>query len=118
MPDKSWGFAFCIAPTSLTKETGPTCECECYLTDTCGCNITQNVDKKTTTFVIEDSNLKLTQMTGKYECQHGSYSKSTIVRKPCKNDECQEDKGTLIKINQIKLFQQTAIRCSKKFVKF
>lgn len=90
-PITDWGFANCIAPTSLTKTTGPTCECECKVTATCYCNITQNIDKKLTTLEIFDANSNLNQMNGSYSCQHGSYHESTKVDKP---KEFTEDKGT------------------------
>ncbi|CAC5392026.1 unnamed protein product [Mytilus coruscus] len=75
-PNKILGFAFCIAPTPFTKETGD-CDCKCMSTSTCECMITQDIDTKTTTLVIKD--VELTKMFGTYKCEHGSYSKSISV---------------------------------------
>ncbi|CAG2196985.1 unnamed protein product [Mytilus edulis] len=34
-PNENFGFAFCKAPSELTAETGPTCDCGCNATSTC-----------------------------------------------------------------------------------
>lgn len=95
-PSATFGFAYCVAPTSLTKETGETCFCKCLVSPNCKCNLTQNLDTKATTLVIEGSDLN--KMNGTFLCQHGSYSKSININNKCYinnkcSDRCFDKKG-------------------------
>lgn len=76
-PNKNYGHAYCIVP-GISGDTQ--CNCSCYSTLTCKCNITQNISTKTTTLQIMDTNM--TGMFGWYTCAHGSYKTSTLVTRP------------------------------------
>lgn len=72
-PNDKLGYAFC----TITNKTSSYCHCECKSTPTCRCNITQNIEQKTTSLLIKDD--ELTNMFGTYTCQHGFHSKSILA---------------------------------------